>query len=626
MEGQVAQAPSPGQFSFHEDVLHRCDNKERNMNNRWFCLFVSSLAIGLMALCVGCDGGGAVQDKIAISVYVPASASTDMTSWSWVRVSTTTKTGSCKPYAPLTGGAFLSLPPIEYGQDFQVVVEIYTGLTACEQLVAKGQTSILEIFESDPQTPLFMMVSPVGQFVSTSGALTSGARTEPAVARYGASTTVLPDGRIVIIGGVRLKSGLQDNPLATERAWDVTDNIEEIYDTVEIYDPSTGVFESLDTQEGSAQTLYYRRAFHNAVYLPRFEKIAVVGGLWQATVGSPIQVSNSIELFDPVTRQFSNYQTVGNMTHPRVFSTTDVLDYGVNTSGVPQVFLLIAGGTNDSGNAEEAQKTWEVVRIESGEGAGNIQVYSGIPGDKWQNLWGPRYNHRSVFVKNKSGAGYVYFIGGEDANKTQELIDIFSVGLGELVPPPDGSDAPSGLETSGRVGHSVLFVEAPADSPQHHTIYVVGGFRDKERKETVARIEVIDTENGAQYVSAAQGFNLFKARGHHQVVLMDQGQILVTGGLINDAGTMRMADSSELIGPVYTDFSYTNSIIKAVQTPYPMLTSRFLHNMVYMQNKQALIIGGIRKVDNSVNMIGPSSIEIYPSELYTYDPAPLVSP
>ena len=55
---------------------------------------------------------------------------------------------------------------------------------------------------------------------------------------------MLPDGRIVVIGGARLKADVTDGGTSTDvRAWLNKDNYEEILDTVEIYDPSTGTFE-----------------------------------------------------------------------------------------------------------------------------------------------------------------------------------------------------------------------------------------------------------------------------------------------------------------------------------------------------------------------------------------------
>ena len=584
---------------------------------------------------VGCGGDGATEDKLAINVYIPESASTSVAEWNWVRVSTTTQQGPCQPYFPLTGGTFLQLPPIQFGQDFQVTVEMFSGVAGCEQLRARGTTSTLEILSNDAIQAVSMMVSPVGQFVSTSGALTAGARTEPFTTRFGASTTVLPDGRVVIIGGAKLKSNLVDNPLSPERIWDSLNNVEQIYDTVEIYDPSTGVFESLETAAASSQTTYWPRMFHQAVYMKQFDRIAVIGGFTQTTIGDDtIFVTDSIELFDPNTRQFLNHQTVGSMNHPRVFASADVLEYGVDGSGTPNEFLLVVGGTNDTELATEAQSSFEVIKLQNELNVldyGSTCTGQCVEG-KCSNTglscgqYGARYKHKSIAVKNNSGASYIYFIGGENSAGTQNLIDIFHVNTGRFVAAPAGSQAPSGLDGNGRVEHELVYVESPVSSGQPNTIYVIGGFSDKERKNAVSRIEVINTENGSQYVSAESGFNMVEARGYHKAVMMENSAILVTGGMNVNGGSLTMLNSSEIIGPVFTDASFTTSIIKAVKTPFELLTKRFLHNMVYLQNQQVLVLGGLRKLDNSVDMAGPSSIEVYPSELYTFDPTPLVSP
>ena len=172
--------------------------------------------------------------------------------------------------------------------------------------------------------PVRLMVGPVGEYVPTTNLYQAGEVTGPRSGRVGASVTALPDGRVVLIGGASLKTGLVD---PTGR-WATPSALGDLLDTVEIFDPSRGSFEALSLDATNAQTLYYPRAFHAAVYLPRHRWIAVVGGYEQAGPGAPIQESYHIEVFDPESKQFLDRSLVGDLGFPRVHAAAVALDYG----------------------------------------------------------------------------------------------------------------------------------------------------------------------------------------------------------------------------------------------------------------------------------------------------------
>ena len=134
------------------------------------------------------------------------------------------------------------------------------------------------------------------------GAITSCApMLEP---RSGQSATLLPDGRVLIAGGMRRN--------------------QDFYKSAELYDPATGKFQSTgDMAE--------RRVGHAAVLL-RSGKVLIAGG-WSGEGGT-----DSAELYDPITGKFT--LMAAKMTARRGRPSAAVLANGD---------LLITGGADHDG-------------------------------------------------------------------------------------------------------------------------------------------------------------------------------------------------------------------------------------------------------------------------------------
>jgi len=132
----------------------------------------------------------------------------------------------------------------------------------------------------------------------------------------GESSTLLPDGRRLLVGGEG-PAGMQN--------------------TLAIWDPSTGT-----TTEISA-TLHSPRGWHTASILPD-GSVVILGGL-----DANNQVITKAELFDPTSLTVNPVPSSG--VSPRARHTATLLSDGQ---------LLIAGGIGDGGEPLQSAELWDV--------------------------------------------------------------------------------------------------------------------------------------------------------------------------------------------------------------------------------------------------------------------------
>ena len=249
------------------------------------------------------------------------------------------------------------LSPNSYNQSFRVRVEMY-GTPTCENLVSRGSSVEVTMLESDPTLQLFVFTAPVGRLHSRLfGHLQ---QSFPFYPRVGASMTELPDGRIVIIGGARLKTDVTDvradNP---NRAWLNKDSYAEILDTVEIFDPATGVFELVTLPSKVVADEVDPINFVLPACIPRGglsgvqNQIAVIGGLTQTTVDSPFKpalpLNCSCGQSAVLDRRCGGCTGLSSGDASGQRSARDV------------ELILVTGGTNDTADAQSAQSTFEVI-------------------------------------------------------------------------------------------------------------------------------------------------------------------------------------------------------------------------------------------------------------------------
>jgi hypothetical protein len=133
------------------------------------------------------------------------------------------------------------------------------------------------------------------------------------VARFRHTATMLPDGKVLIVGGVPADTSAPTS-------------------TAELYDPATGAF----TATGSMATA---REQHTATLLSS-GKVLITGGQSPVTGSSSLQLTATAEIYDPSSGSFA---PTGSMTEARNLHTATLLMDGT---------VLIAGGGNNSSTAE----------------------------------------------------------------------------------------------------------------------------------------------------------------------------------------------------------------------------------------------------------------------------------
>ena len=321
-----------------------------------------------------------------------------------------------------------------------------------------------------------------------------------AVARYLHTSTILPNGKVLIAGGVT-------NPIVPSAS-------------AELYDPASGTF----TASGSLATARY---FHTATLLAD-GRVLITGGCSDSACG-PV---TSAEIYDPIAGTFS---AAASMTTVRYGSTATLLPNGK---------VLIAAGSNGS------------VYLASAE------LYDPVAGtfSATSNLASARFAHTATLLPN----GKVLIVAGSDNSArllTAELYDpvagTFSV-TGSMAIARDYSTAT--LLPNGKVlvagGASDTFVrphEAELFNPATGTFSTTGNLatgRDRHTATLLGNGQVLlsggvdaDPTAGFTFVNSAELYDpaagtfsatgsLAGARGHHTATLLLNGKVLVASGTI----------------------------------------------------------------------------------------------
>lgn len=219
-------------------------------------------------------------------------------------------------------------------------------------------------------------------------------------ARYLHTTTVLPNGKVLIAGGIGMGAAYDGNnptPVAAPIA------------SAELYDPSTGKW-------SATGNLAQQRAEHTATLLPN-GKVLVTGGLASEGVGGG--PTASAELYDPTTGKWSS---AGTMATARFQHTATLLQNGL---------VLVAGGMDG---------LLEFSTAELYDPSTNTWAAAGA-------LTTARTEHTATLLQN----GSVLLVGGFDSTGS-------SMASTDLYNPSTNTFSVGGTLTTARGGHATVLL------------------------------------------------------------------------------------------------------------------------------------------------------------------------
>ena len=338
------------------------------------------------------------------------------------------------------------------------------------------------------------------------------------VARYNQTATLLPSGKVLIVGGFDITPAF---PPGTS------------YKSAELYDRATGLF----TPAGSMAT---GRDGHTATLLAN-GKILITGGFEAGGAG----FLNSAELYDPTTGLFS---PTGSMGTARRFHTATLLTNGkvlvaggAMSSGpagilnsFDEIYDPVAGTfTQTTGSMSKRRHSHTATRLPDGKVliAGGWSNWTSVNSpelyDPATNTFSPttgsmatgRYNHKATLLAN----GKVLLSGGTNGTTALNSAELYDWNTGNFT-------ATTGNMTAAREMFAAILLSTGE-------VLITGGLGLLNS----AELYNPDTETFTPTTG-----NMTAARYQQTSTLLPNNRVLITGG----GGSGGYLSSAELYGPL----------------------------------------------------------------------------
>lgn len=385
-----------------------------------------------------------------------------------------------------------------------------------------------------------------------------------AVKRVGHTTTLLPNGKILVTGGV--------------------DETSTALTTAELYDPATGSWAL------TRNNLTTARVAHTATLMPN-GNVLVVGGLTGAGAGlTSAEIYNTSTGFWTTVR--SGGLTFGRYNHTATLlqnnkilfcdgsdlsgplKSAELFDLDKGTWGVTasttvarQVHtatllangkVLVAGGVTDTGVAIASAEVYDPA---ANNNAGAWTLTGAFTG---------RYRHTSTLLPS----GKVLVAGGFDGTNPLASAQLYDPATGSW------TSSPTGSLSSARFYHTASLLP-------NGKVLVAGG---SDNSGPVAGAELYDPAGNSNVGSWAGAGTLRGLRKRHTATLLPSGKVLLTGGGDASSTALASAEFYDVVGPNGPGFW------SAPQPPPPLTgnlnVARQGHTSTLLFNGMVLTTGG----------------------------------
>lgn len=463
-------------------------------------------------------------------------------------------------------GAFMFATQLSVGSTYSAAIATLPANQSCVATYTQGTVS--------SEVPPLVRVICTGVSATTETFVATGSLT---TARYGHTATKLSNGKVVVAGGYNALN----NSLAS----------------TELYDPTTGVW----TPTGN---LLAARVEHAATLLPN-GKVLVSGGADPVTG----QRYMGTELYDP---SLGTWVATGNLNVGRINHSTTLINGKV----------LLAGGVdqftgNNIASTEQydpATGIWTLkgnlitartyhtaaalangkVLVTGGNDDSSAILRSAELYDPTTGLWSATFNPsepKTAGLATLLADGKVFVYGGEGPNGFVTNSEIFN---------PNSNAIPWTYSTADSTGQS--HVNRAATLLPNGKVLFTGGSDTSGSNIFTTSNQLYDPTTGAWSVTAP----LIRARVSHTSTLLNNGKVLVVGGLASQA----TASGAPNAGVSATAELYVvSSAVPAWQATGSLATARTLHTATLLDSGNVLVTGGDTSFDNAgTGVIGTTEL------------------
>jgi len=458
-----------------------------------------------------------------------------------------------------------TLGGVTYAEDLQVVIE---GLDALGNAVLRGASSPFAATRDGKIEPPPIFMSPVESFSPATALTEFGGALQPQEVRFqvarpraGHAVVTLEGGILLITGGAEVTTGAGIAADGLPDGYKIASN--GVLDTVELYDPVSGLF-------FERPPMRIPRAFHTTTVLAD-GRVLVVGGvaIIEKDGGDVVETLASAEIFDP-RRPNEPWELVAGQSK----GLTDSRAWHTATLRRADGRVVVIGGRTIAEGASSVLGTAEIFNPDTDRFEFN-------PGDEPIAMEQPRAGHTAELLLTGRGAGKsIIVIGGQNDQGVLRSTEVLRV---------VGQDARSSFDLGpamnvGRAGHTSITA-----SPAGGRLIVVAGGVDSDGA-PLDGVEVLDVESGEFDLMA----RLSKARAWGEMVELAQtGDLVVIGGL-GATGDPVAAPDRLAYNPV--DSSYTSVPVEA-----RMLAARAMLRAVRLDNGLVLVTGGVDDSGDSLD-------------------------